>query len=279
MTHLRASYAACARITRRASSSFTLATYLFDSEMRRAIQALYAFCRVADDIADDKAASASSKRRKLAMLRKAITLRKIPPIEPAIWPAIFTMVETYRIPIEEMHTILDGVTSDIDFRQPLTVADLDRYSYEVAGVVGVLCARILGASKRSTLMGAKQLGIGMQYVNVIRDVGSDIDLGRIYIPQTVLREARLTPAEVLARSNQAGLTRALTILARRAAAHFNHAEAHIGDLHLGYQRPVRYVFTLYSSLLERIKQKQYTVYSQRIRFSAVEKLVILWHNR
>ena len=213
------------------------------------------------------------------MMRKAITIRKAPPIEPGIWPAVFEMMQLYRIPDEEMLTVLDGVTSDINFRQPLTIAELDHYSYKVAGVVGIICARILGASKRSTLMGAKQLGIAMQYVNVIRDVGSDIDLGRIYIPQTVLREAKLSPKELLGRSNQAGLTRALTILSRRATAHFDHADAHIRDLHPGYQRPVRYVFALYSSLLERIKQKQYTVYSQRVRFNAAEKLIILWRNR
>lgn len=192
MSGLRASYTACARITRRASSSFALTTYLFDTESRRAIQALYAFCRIADDIADDPQLSARTKRQRLYAMRRALTLQKIPPIQPEIWLAVFDTVRHHRLPIDELTTVIDGVTSDITFRQPLTIGDLDRYSYQVAGVVGVLCARILGAPKRSTLLGAKQLGIGMQYVNIIRDFSADIDLQRIYIPQSVLREAQLS---------------------------------------------------------------------------------------
>lgn len=279
MTTLRASRAACARITRRASSSFTLATYLFDTEARHAVQALYAFCRVADDIADNPTLSETTKRRKLAMMRRALTIRKTPPVEPDIWPSVHAMIEAYRIPINELETIIDGVASDIIFRQPLTINELDRYSFQVAGVVGVLCARILGASKRSTLLGAKQLGIGMQYVNIIRDVSGDIDLKRIYIPQSVLREAKLTPSQVLRRENQDGLKLALAILARRAETFFAHAEGSIEDLHPSYQRPVRYVLTLYSELLERIKQKQYTVYSQRVSIPTHEKLLLIWRNR
>ena len=279
MTSPRASRAACARITRRASSSFTFATYLFDPETRHAVQALYAFCRVADDIADSPTLTTQSKRQQLAMMRRALKLRKVPPIEPEIWPAVFSMIEAHHIPLPELETILEGVHSDITFRQPLTIGELDRYSYQVAGVVGILCARILGATKRSTLLGAKQLGIGMQYVNIIRDVSSDIDLKRIYIPQSVLREAKLTPTQVLQRENQAGLTRALTILTRRAETYFQHAEAAIDDLHPSYQRPVRYALKLYSQLLESIKQKQYTVYSQRVSIPTHEKLLLVWRNR
>ncbi len=279
MTSQRASQAACARITRRASSNFTLATYLFDRETRQAIQALYAFCRVADDIADSTTLTSSMKRRQLMMMRRALHIRKSPPVETDIWPAVFNLIKVYRIPIAELETVLDGVTSDIVFRQPLTISELDRYSYEVAGIVGILCARILGATKRSTLLGAKQLGIGMQYVNIIRDVGTDIDLQRIYIPQSVLREAQLTPAQLLQRTNQAGLERALTILTKRAQTYLTHAARAIDDLHPSYQRPVRYILRLYAELLERIKQKQYTVYSQRVSIPTYEKLLFLWHNR
>lgn len=279
MSGLRASYTACARITRRASSSFALATYLFDTESRRAIQALYAFCRIADDIADNPQLSARTKRQRLHAMRRALTMQKIPPIQPEIWPAVFETIRHHRLPIDELTTVIDGVTSDITFRQPLTIGDLDRYSYQVAGVVGVLCARILGAPKRSTLLGAKQLGIGLQYVNIIHDVSTDIDLQRIYIPQSVLREAQLSPVDLLARHNLAGLQRALTILARRAETYFAHATKHIDDLHPQYQRPVHYVLALHSTLLERIKQKQYTVYNQMVRLSRLEKLKLIWDNR
>lgn len=271
---LARSYQHCARITRQASSTFSLATWLFDTDTRRSIRALYAFCRIADDIADSTTLTTRQKQRGLKSLRQAITTRQASRVGQDIWPALFDTIQRHNLPVSELELILDGVASDITFHQPLTIAELDRYSYLVAGIVGVLSARILGGYKKSTLLGAKQLGIAMQYTNIIRDVAADSEQGRIYIPQSILRDAELTPEQLKQRTNQAGLQRALTVMANRAETYYIHSESAILDLHPSYQKAVRVASALYKSILDRVKQKQYTVYSGRIRLTALEKIIV-----
>ncbi|MEI7819073.1 MAG: phytoene/squalene synthase family protein [bacterium] len=276
MTSLSASYRACAQITREASSTFSLSAWLFDRDTRRSIQALYAFCRTADNIADSSKLTIRQKQAGLRALRTALTSQQPAKIAADMWPALFHTMKNHNLPVAELDIILDGVSSDIGFRQPLTIGELDRYSFKVAGIVGVLSARILGGYKKSTLEGAKQLGIAMQYTNIIRDVAEDLTIGRIYIPQSSLREAGLTIEDLKAHQNQAGLQRALEILTKRADSYYDHALPAVKELHPSYQKPVLAAAGLYRHILERIKQKQYTVYDSRIRLSRLEKLQLVW---
>ncbi len=151
MTQMRTSYRACRRITRRASSTFYLASLLFDHDTKRDVWALYAFCRIADDIADSKDLTPQQKRHRLGLMRQAIMTNTASSLEPAIWPAVFSIIKRHKLPKQEMIDVLRGVSSDINFKQPTTWEDLDHYSYLVAGVVGILMARLLGVVQTRTL--------------------------------------------------------------------------------------------------------------------------------
>ena len=276
MSELTSSYAYCRRITRRASSTFYLASLLFDAPTRRDIQTLYAFCRIADDIADDESLHERDKLNRLQAMKQAVALRTITPEPIELWPAIWEVIDRYKLPRKELKDVLRGVASDIAFEQPKSIAELDEYSYLVAGVVGELSARILGASKPATFLAAQQLGIAMQYTNIIRDIEPDLTLGRVYIPESVMIEAGVTRKMLEARVMNDNIMAALEILAQRADDLYKAAEPGIDDLEAVYRQPVRAAAELYRSILERAKQKRYNVFAGRIRLNRLEKLGLVW---
>ncbi len=273
---LHQSYVACRKVTRQASSTFWLASLLFDLDTRRSIRALYAFCRTADDIVDASKLNKSEKIAQIRAMRQALITKQPAEIAPDIWLAVFDTMQSHKLPIVEMETVLRGVAQDITFRQPTTLQELDRYSYMVAGIVGILSARVLGGYRKATLEGAKQLGIAMQYTNIIRDVTADGQLGRIYLPLSVMRAQGLSPKDLAEGKNQAALRRTLTALANRAETYYDHAESSIRDLHPSYQLGVKVALELYRSILERAKQKRYTVTKGRIRLNRREKIALVW---
>lgn len=270
---LKQSYQACRRVTAQASSTFYLASLLFEGATRRDIQALYAFCRVADDIADSATLTSREKRSKIAAMRSAITKRKAPEVEPAIWPAVWRVADEYALPKAELLEVLDGVESDIDFRQPKTLRDLDVYSYYVAGVVGILSARILGVTTKRGFEAAKNLGIAMQYTNIIRDVASDTSLKRTYIPLSLAKKYQLN-ADDATLSSQLNL--AVAELSNRAQSFYDLATPGIADIPTRHRKPVQVAFELYHGILERVKQKQYNVSIGRVRLNRLSKLQVVW---
>lgn len=276
MTSLRQSYRACRRITARASSTFYLVSLLFDGDTRRDIQVLYAFCRIADDIVDASGLSDNEKRAQLRAMKRAI--ETLEPVEVAadIWPAMFVIMHRHKLPKAELVDVLRGVASDIRFRQPENWQDLDRYSYYVAGVVGLLSARVLGAHKKSTYTGARQLGIAMQYTNILRDVAPDYALGRIYLPRQLMRECKVTPDMLATKRHTPELIEALKRMAERAERYYAQGNEAVRDLHSSYQKPVRVATALYHGVLERVKQKRYTVLDGRIRLNRRDKLAVVW---
>ncbi len=275
MTSVKQSYRACRRITARASSTFYLASLLFDGDTRRDIQVLYAFCRVADDIADDAQATDMDKRSRLREMKRALDTLQPVSTASAIWPAFFEVMRRHRLPKAELIDVLRGVASDIRFRQPQSLDELDRYSYYVAGVVGILSARVLGAHKKTTFTGAKQLGIAMQYTNIIRDVAADYRLGRVYIPKGLMQDCGVTRAMLAASQPSPELVEALKRMGERAERYYSEGEASIADLHPTYQRPVQVATALYHGVLERAKQKRYTVLDGRIRLNRRDKLAVV----
>ncbi len=271
---LRQSYRACRRVTAEASSTFSLASLLFRRTIRKDIQALYAFCRVADDVADSIALSVASKKTQIRAMRQAITRRKLPLIAPDIWPAVWQVADRYALPEEELLEVLSGVGSDIEFTQPRTLRDLDRYSYYVAGVVGVLSARILGVTHKKGFCAAKNLGIAMQYTNVIRDVISDTSLKRTYIPVSLMKKYGIKQVDDMEASQ--ALQAALAELCARAEDFYRKAKLGLAYLPAQHRKPVLVAYWLYHGILERVKQKQYNISTGRVRLSRYDKLQVVW---
>ncbi len=271
---LKESFRYCRSVTRRASSTFYLASHLFTKEVRRDLYGIYAFCRIADDIADAPGLSVRERQQELDLLAHTLKTERYSEGDK-LWPACFDVMRRHNIPKTYFNELLAGVRRDTSPFEIKTLAELDHYSYLVAGTVGAMCAHILGQPSKQTLRGALQLGVAMQYTNIVRDVSADAVLERVYLPSTLLRRHGLSRQDVLARRNEAALRRVLAELAERAQQGYAKADQAIGALAPSNQRPVRIALNLYRRILGRIEQKHFSVYNKRIRLSLPLKLMVV----
>lgn len=178
------------------SKTFYMATSLLPSTERRAIRALYAFCRTTDDLVDQHDASIEDVRRwRLAVRRTASSQ-----VEPvlAAWAHIR---ESYAVDRRFEAELIDGIALDIESKVYATWDDLRRYCYLVASTVGLMAMPILGTARGVTIEQAApyaiKLGIALQLTNILRDVGEDAGNGRVYLPLADLQQFGLTPDDIL----------------------------------------------------------------------------------
>jgi phytoene synthase len=186
----------CQQKTVQSGSSFYYSFLFLPPERRRAITALYAFCREVDDIVDETT-DQSVARIKLAWWRNEIAqLYQGNPSHPVAL-ALKPHLAAYDLKQEHLQAIIDGMEMDLDQSRYLDWPGLRKYCWHVAGVVGILSASIFGVTDPKTLEYAEKLGLAFQMTNIIRDVGEDARKGRIYLPVNELQQFGVTAADIM----------------------------------------------------------------------------------
>ena len=178
--------AVCREMLRVGSHSFYAASLLLPPDVREPACALYAFCRLADDVVDDGPADAD------AVVNLTLRLDRIYAGDPYDHPADRAMVhlaEVYKLPRALLDALIDGFRWDIEQRRYETLEDVYDYGARVAGSVGAMMALLMGARDPGVLARACDLGVAMQLTNIARDVGEDARNGRLYLPMRWMREA------------------------------------------------------------------------------------------
>lgn len=174
------------------------------AEQRAALEAVYGFCRVVDDIVDERPEGiegARLARHQLDAWRTHLdhlfdgveTELDTPLTEP-----LQTAIETYHLRKAPMLEIIDGCAMDLEQAQYATMEDLERYCYRVASCVGLLCIPIFGDDSEPARAYARHLGLALQYTNILRDVGEDAARGRVYLPTSLLSSHGLGHEDILA---------------------------------------------------------------------------------
>src|SRR6185437_8887792 len=176
------SYAWCERLARRQAGNFYHAFRLLPAAQRRAMCALYAFMRVADDLTDGTEAVAE-KRLALANWRWQLDEALSGTYSHPLHPAFHHTIEHYGIPRRYIEDVLDGVGMDLDTDRYETFADLYGYCYRVASAVGLACIHIWGFREERAKDYAEAAGIALQLTNILRDLGEDAERGRVYLPR------------------------------------------------------------------------------------------------
>jgi len=184
---------ACRAALRVGSSSFHTAGLLLPAQVRDHASALYAFCRVADDIADG---GGGNDRIDALRVRLEAAYAGRPRNSP-VDRAFAAVVALHGVPREVPEALLEGLAWDVAGRDYETLADLEAYAARVAGTVGVMMALVMGVRDAGALARAADLGVAMQFTNIARDVGEDARMGRIYLPRQWLREAGVAPESLL----------------------------------------------------------------------------------
>jgi phytoene synthase len=200
-------------VIERGSKSFAAAARLFDPETRAGAYLLYAWCRHCDDQTDDQRLGFAGSRLDEAEARsrldrlEAATRRALAgePTDDPIFAGLQRVASYHRIPESDAVAHLAGFRMDVEGRRYDTVADTLEYCYHVAGVVGVMMARIMGVRDEPTLDRAADLGIAFQLTNICRDVLDDAALGRVYLPAAWLAEAGVPDGRVADPEHRGGV--------------------------------------------------------------------------
>ena len=266
----------CQQKSAASGSSFYYAFLFLPPERRRAITAVYAYCREVDDAVDEvsdptvAAAKVAWWRSELAALFAG---QPTHPVTRALQPFIDG---PFGITRDRLTAILEGMELDLRQNRYLDFAALARYAHLVAGVVGEMSASIFGYSDPQTLHYAARLGLALQLINVIRDIGDDARRGRIYLPIDELQRFNVRAADMLSRRRVEGFIPLMQFQAQRARSTYHEALALLPPADRRAQRPGLIMGGLYATLLDEIERSNFDVLDQRIALTPLRKLWIAW---
>lgn len=266
-------YRECAEITRRSSSSFASAFWMLPKPKRNALHAIYAFCRLADDIADDPKI-AGDRTALLARWREELDDAIRGKTQNGVGIALSDAIERFQLPERAFLDLLAGVEFDLADGPIETFDDLQLYCYRVASTVGLLVVRILGFENPRSLEFAETLGIAVQLTNVLRDVGGDASAGRIYLPKTELERFGVSTESILAGEMTAELQLMLSFNAKRAASYYERAEQLLPDEDRRALRPATAMGRIYRALLDELIERNFPCFEQPVRISKPRRLAI-----
>jgi len=265
----------CQQKTVQSGSSFYYSFLFLPPERRRAITALYAFCREVDDIVDE-ISDQSIARIKLAWWRNEIAqLYAGAPTHP-VTQALAPHLAAYALKQEHFQAIIDGMEMDLDQSRYLDFAGLRKYCWHVAGVVGILSASIFGVSEPATLEYAEKLGLAFQLTNIIRDVGEDARKGRIYLPVNELQQFGVTAADIMNFRHNEKFEALMTFQAARARGFYDEAYALLPKRDRRAQRPGLMMAAIYRTLLDEVERDGFHVLNQKISLTPLRKLWLAW---
>ncbi|MEP7182576.1 MAG: presqualene diphosphate synthase HpnD [Betaproteobacteria bacterium] len=265
----------CRQKTAQSGSSFYYSFLFLPPERRRAITALYTFCREVDDVVDE-VSDPGVARAKLAWWRQEIAAVYAGTPQHPVALALQPVVAAYALPEAHFQTVIDGMAMDLDHRGYVDFADLELYCHRVAGVVGLMSAEIFGRSQDATLTYARDLGIAFQLTNIVRDVGEDARRGRIYLPQDDLARHGVAPSALLKREGGAGFRALMVEQIARARQWYDRAQDALPIADRRAQRPGLIMAAIYRRLLGEIERDPAAVLMRRVALTPLAKFWIAW---
>ena len=286
---LDTAYGACRHIARSAAKNFYYGFLALPRRKRDALSAVYAFMRHADDISDDNTVPIRERRQKLKeFLDGYQRVANGEPTDDPVFMALSHAQQTFNIPTELLEKLVAGTAMDLIYTGPFevgpehpltaynTFAELYDYCYHVASVVGLTCIRIFGYREPFAEQLAEEVGVAFQLTNIIRDVKEDAAMGRVYIPKEDLDHFGLTAHDLVAGKDLDRIRPVLEMEANRAREFYKSATKLLPLVDDDSEGALWTLVTIYHRLLDRITERNYDVFSQRVRLSTAEKSGILF---
>ena len=265
----------CQQKAAASGSSFYYSFLFLPAERRRAITALYAFCREVDDVVDE-GGEPQVAAAKLAWWRAEVGELFAGRPQHPVTRALLPFLSAYAFSERRFGEIIDGMEMDLRQSRYLDWPALETYCYRVAGVVGLLAAGIFGYRDERTLEYARQLGIAFQLTNIIRDVGEDARKNRIYLPMEDLKRFAVPAADILSAKQTPAFAELMAFEADRARRYYREAMAALPAIDRRAQRAGLVMAAIYRALLEEIERDGFRVLAQRTSLTPLRKLWIAW---
>jgi phytoene synthase len=255
----------------KSGSSFYYSFLFLPPPKRRAITALYAFCREVDDVVDE-CHDAAVARTKLAWWRNEIVRVFADQPEHPVGQALAPLVGEFGLPAAEFEEIIAGMEMDLNYNRYADFEQLQLYCHRVAGVVGQLSARIFGYREAATATYAHHLGLAFQLTNIIRDVGEDARRNRIYLPLDELARYGVSEDDILNGKDSDNFRKLMAFQAGRARQYYARAFAALPAVDRKDQRAGLIMAAIYQTVLDEVERDGYRVLNQRISLTPLRKL-------
>jgi 15-cis-phytoene synthase len=275
---IESSYAFCRQMSRRAGSSFHAGFLLLPREKRRAMEALYAFMRHTDDLADAGCGAGATPAPQETLAAWRVALGRALEGEVAccgadfLLPALADTVRRFRIPHEHLLAVIDGVEMDLTPQRYETFDELERYCEHVASAVGLACICIWGFHGAGAFEPARQTGIALQLTNILRDLKEDAAAGRVYLPLADLRQCGYTQDDLQAGVANDAFHRLMRFEIERAEQFYRGGAELWNYIELDGRRIFSLMTATYWELLKRIERRPAEVLQRRVRVGAITKM-------
>jgi phytoene synthase len=267
----------------KSGSSFYYSFLFLPPPQRKAITAFYAFCREVDDVVDE-CTDTQVASTKLAWWEQQVQWLYSDPgkAQHPVCKALAPHLATYRIEQIHLMELIAGMRMDLEQSRYLDFAGLRTYCHRVAGVVGLVAARIFSPSMAPASIAqvdryAELLGLALQLTNIIRDVGDDARKGRIYLPVEDLQRFEVPAHEILKRTPSTRFEALMTFQTERAIGFYREALDALPPIEVRAQRAGLIMASIYLQLLREIQASRYQVLDQRISLTPIRKLWIAWN--
>jgi squalene synthase HpnC/squalene synthase HpnD len=276
---VESSYAQCKQVARASASNFYYAFFMLPQAKRDALCALYAFMRLIDDVSDE-AGNAEDKQRGLVRWRAALDAATSGDVTShPILPAFANTMKRFKIPPRYFHDLISGAEMDLTVGEYPTFDRLREYCYRVAGTVGLTCLHVFEFTDPHAPDLAEKLGIAFQLTNILRDVSSDYEMARVYLPSDDLARFGVRAEQFSRGPVTRELHDLLEFETARAWEFYREGVKLIPLVREDARAALWALARIYSSLLRRIEARGYDVFSERIRLSTPEKTSILLRAR
>jgi 15-cis-phytoene synthase len=274
---LELAYQECEALTRQHSKTFYVASGLLPYEKRRAVRALYAFCRVTDDIVDQ--ATQSDERLAILQAWRERVTAKNPQTNDSVCLAWADARARFNIPHGYAQQLIDGCARDIHQTRYETFADLAEYSYGVASTVGLMAMHVVGFSGREAIPYAVRLGVALQVTNILRDVGEDYRNGRVYLPQDELKAAGLSEDDIANEHVSPRWREFMRFQIARNRQLYAESIEGVAMLHPNGRFAIAAAAKLYEAILTDIEAHDYNVFNRRAsisKYGKIKRLPAIW---
>lgn len=265
----------CQKKTANSGSSFYHSFRFLPPQKRRAITALYAFCREVDDAVDECGEQELARTALNGWRQEVARLYHDTPKHP-VTCALKPLLADFNLSEEHFLEIIDGMEMDLDKVRYETFSQLSLYCYRVASVVGLMAAEIFGYQDRHTLKYAHDLGMAFQLTNILRDVREDALRGRCYLPADEMARFGVSIEDIKNARMHDGMKQLLAFQAERARGYYDKAFAQLPEQDRYAQLSGIVMAEIYQSVLQRIIAENYPVLQRRVTLPLWQKLWLAW---
>ena len=267
---LKTAYRICQSIARREAGNFYWAFRFLPKRKRWALSAVYAFCRIADDLVDDATDAGQARRDLQSMLQDFDAAMSGSPDGP-MYVALADACRRFSISRQHFEDLIHGVAMDLDEVEYGTVEDVEVYCRRVASSVGQMSIAIFGARHPDSRRYADELGLALQWTNILRDVGEDADRGRVYIPNSMLQDFQIRREDVLAKSDGVPWQRLFSAVYDHALARYRKADDYLPRTDLRHLVVAEIMKSIYLATLHKLRRLDYPVLQRRVSLSVFAK--------